>query len=784
MSKTPRFVPTSTHWGNYLVESAGKNITSVIPVEQDECPSPMGPSLMNALDENCRIPQPMIRKSYLEKRENSDRSKRGGEPFVAVDWETALDIAADALQRVKSEYGNEAIYAGDYGWGSAGRFHHALSQLHRFMRMFGGYTDGVDSYSLGAGNVIARRVLGVEGYPLSLQAQPWKLVAEHAELVVLFGGASAKNADTSPGGLAAHTSFSDMQAAKDAGVNFVNISPVQDDVADTVGAEWLAAIPNTDTAIMLALAHTLVVENLHDQAFLDTYCVGFEQFLPYLMGETDGQPKNADWAESICGVPADTIRDLARRMANSRTMISVSWSIQRADKGEQPWWAGIVLAAMLGQIGLPGRGITLGYNCTHDLGTAWALPFTWAALPQGENNVNTFIPFARLADMLLNPGKAFDYDGGRYQYPDIQLIYWAGGNPFHHHQDINRLLEAWRKPDTIIINEHFWNASARHADIVFPASTMLERNDLGCNSATNFLIPMRQAVEPYRQSRSDYQIFSGLSERLGFADDFTENRDEEQWLQHLYAMSKDNAAAFGYQLPSFDKFWDGGQIELHTDQQLPDDVFLPGGTLQLFRKNPEENLLATPSGKIEIFSADIDSFHYEDCLGHPAWLEPEEWLGSPKAKQYPLHLISPNPGKRLHSQFDHGKVSVDSKIRQREPIRLSPEDAERRGIKDGDLVKVFNDRGACLAGAVISNTLRPGVVQLHTGAWYDPEQPGEIGSLDLHGNPNMLTLDKGSSSLSQGCSANTTLVDIELYEGPERPITVFSQPAIDNELAT
>ena len=159
-------------------------------------------------------------------------------------------------------------------------------------------------------------------------------------------------------------------------------------------------------------------------------------------------------------------------------------------------------------------------------------------------------------------------------------------------------------------------------------------------------------------------------------------------------------------------------------------------------------------------------------------MEPEEWLGSSKANQYPLHLISPNPGKRLHSQFDHGEVSLESKIRQREPIRLNPEDAERRGIKDGDIVKVFNERGACLAGALTSTTLRPGVVQLHTGAWYDPLQPGEIGSLDVHGNPNMLTLDKGSSSLSQGCSANTTLVEIELFEGPEHPIMVFSQPPV------
>ena len=160
-------------------------------------------------------------------------------------------------------------------------------------------------------------------------------------------------------------------------------------------------------------------------------------------------------------------------------------------------------------------------------------------------------------------------------------------------------------------------------------------------------------------------------------------------------------------------------------------------------------------------------------------MEPAEWLGSPIAKTYPLHLLTTQPATRLHGQMDMGRVSQESKIAGREQMRMNPDDASARGIRSGDVVRVFNDRGAILAGAVVSEELRRGVVQISTGAWFDPEHPGVIGSLDKHGNPNVLTLDKGTSRLAQGPSAQTTLVQAEKFVGEVPPISAFDPPLAD-----
>ena len=173
------------------------------------------------------------------------------------------------------------------------------------------------------------------------------------------------------------------------------------------------------------------------------------------MGDTDGQPKSPEWASPICGVSPEPIRDLARRMVATRTLITVAWSLQRAEYGEQPFWMSAVLAAMIGQVGLPGGGVGYGYGAVGGVGKSLHR-LSGMALPQGQNPVDAVIPVARVADMLLTPGAPFDYNGKRAHYPDIRLVYWAGGNPFHHHQDLNRLQDAWQRPETIIVNEPWW----------------------------------------------------------------------------------------------------------------------------------------------------------------------------------------------------------------------------------------------------------------------------------------------------------------------------------------
>ncbi|MEU1126915.1 molybdopterin dinucleotide binding domain-containing protein [Streptomyces sp. NPDC005899] len=297
-----------------------------------------------------------------------------------------------------------------------------------------------------------------------------------------------------------------------------------------------------------------------------------------------------------------------------------------------------------------------------------------------------FIPVARIADTLLHPGRTIDYDGRRLTLPELRMIYWCGGNPFHHHQDLHRLARAWQTPDTVVVHEAWWNTTAKFADIVLPVATSLERDDFAAGFSDPHLVAMPRVREPAGESRTDHHIFS----------------------------------------------------------------------------------------------EEIDSFGYDDCVGHPAWFEPVEWLRAGLSDRFPLHLISNQPASRLHSQYDNGGHSLESKIRGREPVTINPLDAASRGIESGRVVRVHNDRGSCLAGAVLSDDVMPGVIQLSTGAWWDPAQPGRSGTLDRHGNPNTLTADRGCSRLSQGPSAHSALVDVEPYDGPLPDVLAFAPPHLEH----
>jgi biotin/methionine sulfoxide reductase len=453
-----------------------------------------------------------------------------------------------------------------------------------------------------------------------------------------------------------------------------------------------------------------------------------------------------------------------------RTFITTAWSLQRADHGEQPFWMTIALAAMIGQIGLPGGGFGFAYGGASGIGTAKS-PFGTPYLHSGSNATGSFIPVARVVEMLEHPGGAYDYDGQRRTYPDIHLIHWAGGNPFHHHQDINRMIAAWRKPDTVIVNEVWWTATARHADIVLPATSTLERNDIGAGGRDRSVVAMHRAVDPVGQARNDYDIFSALADRLGVREEYTEGLDEGGWLRRIYDTYRERAGRAGTELPGFDAFWEAGGIDLPPRERVV--IF------EDFRRDPESHPLGTPSGRIELFSDVIASFGYDDCPGHPAWLEPEEWLGNaPLVRDFPLHLVSNQPRSRLHGQLDMAGTSLASKLQGREPARVHPAEAQRRGLVEGDIILVRSRRGRCLAGLHVDDAVRPGVLQLSTGAWYDPLEPGSLETLDRHGNPNVLTADHGTSRLAQGPSAHSALVEIERYTGPLPPISVFSPPPI------
>ena len=352
---------TSTHWGTYQVRSKNGRLKSVKSFEGDPDPSDLGGNMIDAIHHETRIRRPSVRASFLKDPTNSNPRARGTEPFVEIPWDEALDLVASELKRVRNTHGNASIFGGSYGWASAGRFHHAQSQVHRFLNGYGGYTASTDTYSYAAVSALMPHIVGPFSKMVLDEATSWDAIAGHADLVVMFGGMSLKNADINAGGVGRHTLEEWLGKARASGTEFINISPIRTDAPDVCDADWIAPHPNSDTALMLGLAYVLHTEGLGDQAFLGRYTSGYDRFLPYLMGQADGIAKTPDWAASLCGIPAQTITDLAKRMAAGRTMITVAWALQRADHGEQPCWMAIVLAAMLGQIGLPGGGFGIGY---------------------------------------------------------------------------------------------------------------------------------------------------------------------------------------------------------------------------------------------------------------------------------------------------------------------------------------------------------------------------------------------------------------------------------------
>lgn len=751
-----------THWGAFAAEMRDGDIAAVRPFEGDADPSPLLGNLPGSLRHRARIATPAVRRGWLRDGPRPT-TRRGNDEFVAVTWDELTELLADELRRVVDSHGNEAIFGGSYGWSSAGRFHHAQSQVHRFLNLLGGYTFSRHSYSLGATGVIMPRVVGTHD-DLFKRSTAWEVIVEHTELLVCFGGLARKNTAINHGGTTAHPARDALRRYRARGGEIVSFSPLRDDVDGE--CEWFAPVPGTDVAIMLALAYVLATEKLADRKFLSTYCTGYERFERYLLGADDGVPKTPRWASAVSGIAADDIALLARRMSQRRTIVTVSWSLQRVRYGEQAPWMGLTLAAMLGQIGLPGGGFGHGYGSMNEPGLP-PLRCGLPRLPQGVNPVSSFIPVAAISDLLLRPGEPFDYNGRRLVFPDIRLVYWAGGNPFHHHQNIPRLRRALGRVDTVVVHEPYWTAMAKHADIVVPSTTAFERDDFSGSRNDPLLMAMPKLAEPYAQSRDDYATFVALADRLGFGERFTEGRTAWQWLAHLYDKW---AAELDFAVPTFDEFWRRGRLRLPVEEGLT--------LLADFRADPLGHRLATPSGLIEIFSSDIDGFGYADCAGHPKWYEPSEWLGGPRAADYPLHLLANQPASRLHGQLDVGAVSRDSKVAGREPIRMHPRNAADRGLADGDVVRVFNDRGACLAGLVIDDRLRPDVVQLATGAWFDPVDPADPDSMCGHGNPNVLTDDAGTSSLSHGCTGAHVLVQVEKYTGAPPRVRAHDPPVV------
>ncbi len=306
-----------------------------------------------------------------------------------------------------------------------------------------------------------------------------------------------------------------------------------------------------------------------------------------------------------------------------------------------------------------------------------------------------------------------------------------------------------------------------------PATTQFERNDLDQfgNHSNRGIIAMKQVVSPQFEARNDFDIFRDLCRRFNREAAFTEGLDEMGWLKRIWQEGSQQGKGRGIHLPIFEVFWNQQEyIEFDHPQMFVRH--------QAFREDPDLEPLGTPSGLIEIYSKTIADMQYDDCQGHPMWFEKiERSHGGPGSQRWPLHLQSVHPDFRLHSQLCESEtLRQQYAVGGKEPVFINPQDASARGIRNGDIVRVFNARGQVLAGAVVSDRYAPGVARIHEGAWYDPDKGGDLNALCKYGNPNVLTLDIGTSQLAQATSAHTTLVEIEKYTGPMDNVTAFNGP--------
>lgn len=748
---TIKKVPHLAHWGAFTAVTENGRLTGCDPFFADSNPSPMLQTIPQLVYSDKRIRQPMVRRSWLKARENSDRTLRGREDFIAVDWETALDLVAQENQRVRERYGAGGIFTGSYGWSSAGRVNHARTLVRRFYFNGGGGVDQLGNYSWGAAQFFLPYVIGTY-MPLTGRVTDWPSVIEHAEVVLAFGGLALKNAQVASGGAGEHTLKPALEQLARKGTRVINVSPLRDDCPAFLNADWIAIRPNTDVALMLALGYEIERQGAADYNFLNSHCVGYPQLRDYLLGQSDGVAKTPQWASTITGITAERISELARQLMGKRSFITCSYAVQRAHRGEQPYWMMIALSAMLGQPGLPGAGFSFGHGSMNSVGNP-RIDTPAPQLPTGPNPAGLAIPVARICDMLLQPGESYAFQGQTHRYPDIHLMHWAGGNPFHHHQQLNRLVEGWQRPDTVIVQDIVWTPAAQMADIVLPVTTTLERNDIGGSSRDRFVFAMHQAIAPQHQARNDFDIFADLAERLGYRERFTENRNEMQWIAHLYQQCGEAQQRKGVEWPAFEAFWQRGYVELPASER--DYVFMSD-----FRADAQASPLKTSSGKIELFCQTIADYQLNDMAGHPEWRAPQEWLGSEQAARFPLHLISIQPADRLHSQLDATPNVQANKTAGHETLWMHPQDAAARGISDGGEIEVFNARGMMLAGVKLNEGLTPGVVVTSTGAWFDPGFGGAWQPWDRAGNPNVLTLDIGTSLLTQGPNAMSCLVEI------------------------
>ncbi|EME1736862.1 molybdopterin-dependent oxidoreductase [Cronobacter sakazakii] len=683
--------------------------------------------------------------------------KRGEGKFVRISWDEALDTIAQGMKRIISEYGNEAIYL-NYGTGTLGgtmtrSWPPGKTLLARLMNCCGGYLNHYGDYS--SAQIAAGLSYTYGGWADGNSPSD----IENSKLVVLFGNNPGETR-MSGGGV---TYYLEQARAKSQ-ARMIVIDPRYTDTAAGREDEWIPIRPGTDAALAAAIAWVLITENYVDQPFLDNYCVGYdEKTLPpgapanghykaYILGDgPDGTAKTPAWAAPITGIPEARIIKLAREIGEAKpAFIAQGWGPQRHSNGELACRAIAMLPILTGNVGIHGgnSGAREG---------SFSLPFE--RMPTLQNPVETSISMFTWTDAIeRGPSMTATDDGVRGKEKldvPIKMIWnYAGNCLINQHSQINRtheILQDDKKCELIVVIDCHMTASARYADILLPDCTASEQMDFALDASCGnmaYVIFADQAIAPRFECRTIYDITSALAVRMGVGDTFSEGRTQEGWLRHLYAQSRRAIP----ELPDFDTFRQQGIFKLRDPQGHH-------VAYQAFRENPTANPLDTPSGKIEIYSsalADIAA-HWQLPEGDvihplPVYSPGFEQVSDPLRAQYPLQLTGFHYKSRTHSTY--GNVDV-LQAACRQQVWINPQDAQARGINDGDQVRVWNARGEARIEAKVTPRIMPGVVALGEGAWYQPDAQG----VDHAGSINVLTTQR-PSPLAKGNPSHSNLVQL------------------------
>jgi anaerobic dimethyl sulfoxide reductase subunit A len=667
--------------------------------------------------------------------------ERGKGEFERISWDEALDTVTSKIEQVRESYGSSAIlYFASVGdvtlLNNAGL-------MERLLAKSGGYSGPWGSAS-GEGAVFA--VQATYGAVATGNTRDDFI---NSRLIILWGWNPAVT------GSVGNTRFY-LAQAREAGIRIVCVDPRHTDSAAILAHQWIPVRPGTDAAMLIAMAYVIINEKLHDHSFLDKYTVGFEQYKDYVLGKEDGIAKTPAWAEAITGVPAETISGLAREYATSKpAALMTAFGPGRSAYGEQYHRAAITLAAMTGNIGIHGGNAPS--HCLGDVLPALRLGPPVFASMIANNPVDDALPprkespfyellfkhmpvnyyFGSPSSSRVNRFHMADaiLKGRSGGYPaDYKLLYMVNFNYVNQYANTNKIVKALKTVDFIVVQDQFMTPTAKFADILLPTNSFLERNDLTTGGIGPFYGYMNKAIDSLDESKSQYEIATELATRLGVTD--FSDKTEEEWLRGIVAGCED--------IPDYETFKKDGVHKVKFDQ--------PYVSLQNNISDPLNNPFPTPSGKIEIYSQKLADMNNPKVPPIPKYVESWESRNDPLADKYPLQLVTTHTRRRAHTQFDNVPW-----LRELYPqaVSINTADADVRGINDGDMVRVFNDRGEMVIPARVTGRIMVGVVDIPQGAWYDPDENG----VDRGGCANILTKDVISPG--GAFASNTALVQVK-----------------------